>query len=83
MPGMGGGSRKTKRAQKKTSGNKKGRSGNPAKRARQEAEAAAQANLEAQGVPSAPKGSAFGAPAPAAAPNLDDIDIKDLQRFLR
>ncbi len=89
MPGVGGGSRKSKRAQKKTSGNKKGRSGNPAKRARQEAEAAAKANLEAQGTPQPQRGSAFGAGAPAAdpragqTPNLEDFDMKDLQRFLR
>lgn len=91
MPGMpgAGGSRKAKRQQRKTSGNKKGRSGNPAKRARQEAEAAARANLESQsGAPV--KGSAFGAAAPTPdprlagqMPNMDDIDLKDLQRFLR
>jgi signal recognition particle subunit SRP54 len=92
MPGGGGGaSRKAKRSQKKRSGSKKGRSGNPAKRARQEAEAAARANLEAQqaaaGAQSAP-GSAFGlqqqpANSGAAQPNLDNIDMTDLQRFLR
>ncbi len=93
MPGAGGGSRRSKRQQRKTSGNKKGRSGNPAKRARQEAEAAARANLEAQS-PQAAKGSAFGGGAPGGAfgagagaapamPNMDDIDMKDLQRFLR
>ena len=88
MPGMpgvapAGGSRKSKRAQKKTSGNKKGRSGNPAKRARQEAEAAAKANLESQAQPK--RGSAFGAGASPADPGqgMEDFDIKDLQRFLR
>jgi signal recognition particle subunit SRP54 len=81
MPGMGG-SRKAKRAQKKTSGNKKGRSGNPAKRARQEAEAAARANLAAQAKKGAAKGSAFGAPTQGPA-SMDDVDMKDLQRFLR
>ena len=86
MPGAAGGSRKVKRAQKKTSGNKKGRSGNPAKRARQAAEAQAEANLKAQ-QDSKPKGNAFGAfggsQAPATPPSMDDIDMKDLQRFLR
>lgn len=87
MPGMGGGgSRKVKRAQKKTSGNKKGRSGNPAKRARQLAEQQAQANLEAT-APQKVAGSAFGSggagAGAASMPNMDDIDIKDLQRFLK
>ncbi|MCF2705768.1 signal recognition particle protein [Arcanobacterium haemolyticum] len=83
MPGMGGGSRKSKRAQKKTSGNKKGRSGNPAKRARQEAEAAARANLEERGLPAPAAGSAFGAPTPGAQPPAPDFNVDDLKRFLR
>ncbi|OCA95661.1 signal recognition particle protein [Actinobaculum suis] len=60
MPGAGGGSRRQKRAQKRRSGNKKGRSGNPAKRARQEAEAAAAAQRREQARAANPSGSAFG-----------------------
>ena len=75
IPGTGGG-RKAKRAQKKTAGgraNKKGRSGNPAKRARQEAEAAAGKQQQAA------KGSSFGAAAepPSAA------DFEQFSKFLR
>ena len=75
IPGTGGG-RKAKRAQKKTAGgraNKKGRSGNPAKRAKQEAEAAAGKQQQAA------KGSSFGAAAepPSAA------DFEQFSKFLR
>lgn len=79
MPGVGGGSRKQKRAKKNVSGGKKGRSGNPAKRARQEAEAAAARQRAEQG-------SAFGkgAQLPGAAQAGPDMaSMEELKRFLK
>ncbi len=86
MGGMGGGSRKTRRKQqKKKSGSKKGRSGNPAKRARQQAEAAARRNREQSVAPGSAfgPGTSFGGGAPGGGAGAGGVDIDELKRFLK
>ncbi|MGC5626722.1 signal recognition particle protein [Georgenia sp. Z1344] len=75
-PGMGGGKKSKGRQAPQVKKKKKGKSGNPAKRAQQERELASRA--------SAPSGASFGGGGTGPVqPKPEDLDISELQKYLR